>query len=249
MAAPFTAKTKLPPETEVYNPYSLFSLFIPPEMFATISLNTNRYAETKGAGPKSACPWHTTTTGEIKVFVGILVYMGVHNSHGIKNYWKTDLPGHNLGRFMGLNRLYQIKRYFHVSDPDPDFYDPAIEDDEDLREDQIWWHKVNPLAARFRTTCKQYWDPSSTLSIDEAMIRCFGRSVHTYKMPNKLIKQGYKLYSICDSGYTLYWVWASRAKSLVQVKKLQDLTKTGSMVLRLVTEALPPKKKHIQHLS
>jgi hypothetical protein len=76
------------------------------------------------------------------------------------------------------------------------------------------------------------------------MIRGFGRSYHTFKMPNKPIKQGYKLFAIADQGYILYWIWASRHKSLVEIKKQDDLTMTGSMVLQLVQEGLPPHRNN-----
>lgn len=59
-------------------------------------------------------------------------------------------------------------------------------------------------------------------------------------MPNKPIKQGYKLFAIADQGYILYWIWASRHKSLVEVKKHEagHLTLTGSMVVQLAQEGL-----------
>jgi hypothetical protein len=66
------------------------------------------------------------------------------------------------------------------------------------------------------------------------MIRCFGCSLHTYKMPHKPISQGYKLYALADHGYVWYWIWASRAKSIVEVVKQEGLTMTGSMVYQLL---------------
>ena len=78
------------------------------------------------------------------------------------------------------------------------------------------------------------------------MIRGFGRSQHTFKMPNKPIKQGYKLFAIADQGYILYWIWASRHKSLVEVKKHDagHLTLTGSMVVQLAQEGLPSQQNN-----
>jgi len=34
------------------------------------------------------------------------------------------------------------------------------------------------------------------------MVAFTGRSQHTLKMPNKPIDEGYKIYAICDHGYT-----------------------------------------------
>jgi hypothetical protein len=111
-----------------------------------------------------------------------------------------------------------------------------------LKPNQMWWYKVEPFASRLRVACLQHWKPSNAVSIDETMIRGFGRSYHTFKMPNKPIQQGYKLFAIADQGYILYWIWASRQKSLVEVTKHQSLTLTGSMVVQLAQEGLPSQR-------
>ena len=59
------------------------------------------------------------------------------------------------------------------------------------------------------------------------------RSLHTYKMPKKLIKQGYKIYGIADHGYIYNWVWSSREKGLQDVFNFPDLTKTACLVRSL----------------
>jgi hypothetical protein len=48
--------------------------------------------------------------------------------------------------------------------------------------DSIWWHKVEPLIGRFRQAYTQYYQPSDFVTIDESMIRCFGRSLHIYNI-------------------------------------------------------------------
>jgi hypothetical protein len=117
-------------------------------------------------------------------------------------------------------------------------FEPADAEEEALYDkdtlDSIWWHKVEPLCGRFRKACTEYYMPSDSVSIDKSMICCFGHSMHTYKMPNKPISQGYKLYALADYGYVWYWIWASRAKSMVEVVKEEGLTKTGSIVYQLL---------------
>ena len=102
----------------------------------------------------------------------------------------------------------------------------------------MWWYKLEPFASSLRTACLQYWKPSNAVSIDKTMIYGFGRSYYTFKMPNKPIKQGYKLFAIANQGYILDWIWASRHKSLIEVKKQKDLTLTGSMVIQLAEKGL-----------
>lgn len=57
-------------------------------------------------------------------------------------------------------------------------------------------------------------------------------------MPSKLIKEGYKVFALCDVGYTYNWIFASRSDSFVDLVLHPDLTPTGSAVFQL-TAALP----------
>jgi hypothetical protein len=66
------------------------------------------------------------------------------------------------------------------------------------------------------------------------MIRCFGRSSHTYKMPNKPIKQGYKVYGVADYGYIYSWIWSSKVFGIEDILLYDDLTNTGALVRSLV---------------
>jgi hypothetical protein len=88
MPEPFSPRIELPPEADIESPYSLFSLFISEELIALLSLNTNNYAKAKNAG-QSGRDWHETTTAEIKIFLAILIYMGVHISPRDEDYWQV----------------------------------------------------------------------------------------------------------------------------------------------------------------
>jgi hypothetical protein len=44
------------------------------------------------------------------------------------------------------------------------------------------------------------------VSIDEMMIWFFGRSKHTFKAPNKPIKEGYKIFALYKAGYTYHFM-------------------------------------------
>jgi hypothetical protein len=246
MATPFSPTVYIPSTANILSPYSIFSLFIPENIYSTISTNTNIYALQKGAGLTSlhGRTWCDTTANEIKIFIAIVLYMGVHRSPRMEDYWSsTKKPHHLPADYMSQKRFEQIKRYLHISNPlcpSAISYEPKDPTDEATTDGlylgQIWWNKIEPLASQFRAACTAYYTPSSTVSIDESMIRCHGRSQHIYKMPNKPIKQGYKLYGLADHGYMWYWLWASRTKSLVEVviDKNPTLTKTGSMVLQLL---------------
>jgi hypothetical protein len=52
-------------------------------------------------------------------------------------------------------------------------------------------------------------------------------------MPNKPIKQGYKIYGIADHGYIYNWLWSSREKGLQDIVLHPGLTNTGCLVRQL----------------
>jgi anaphase-promoting complex subunit 8 len=70
------------------------------------------------------------------------------------------------------------------------------------------------------------------------MVRCFGRILYTYKMPNKPIKQGYKIFALAEHGYIWTFSWSSRQLGIEEMFKWPGLTPTGSMVVEFVTAGL-----------
>jgi hypothetical protein len=88
-------------------------------------------------------------------------------------YWNTDFnkgPLHSIPSHISLRRFEQIKRYCHISCPISDqqrgYYLPS---------NKIWWYKVEPLASTLQASFQRHYSPSSEVSIDELMVRCFGR--------------------------------------------------------------------------
>ena len=102
-----------------------------------------------------------------------------------------------------------------------------------------WWYKLEPMMSTLRSNFERYWRPGSNVSIDEMMIGFFGRSMHTQKMTNKPIKQGYKMWALCDRGYLYTFMWNSRVLGIGELQKHRDLTPTGSMVLQLAKRLHP----------
>jgi hypothetical protein len=104
--------------------------------------------------------------------------MGIHKEPNIEEYWQKDITKglvYSPALYMTLKRFQQIKRYLYISCPAED------------EKDKQWWYKVDPLALSFKEAAEKHYQPGSNISIDKTMIRCFGRSKHTIKMPNKPI--------------------------------------------------------------
>jgi hypothetical protein len=96
---------------------------------------------------------------------------------------------------MPISWFQQIKRFLHISDAKDN-----IQQRKHSTNDE-WWYKLEPLVSELQHSFVQFYTPSSEVSINELIVQCFSRSIHTYKMPSKPISQGFKLYTIADHGY------------------------------------------------
>ncbi len=134
--------------------------------------------------------------------------MGVHQESRYRIYWELDReegPQHSIRNYISINRYETLRRYLHISDPIQLPPEPRDEEEEKTLTPKIikklWWWKLKPLISRFRDTYQTYYISRNDVAIDEIMVRFFGRSLHTYKIPGKPIKQGYKIFALADRGY------------------------------------------------
>lgn len=230
----------LPAEFPSYNsgkraqltPRSFFQLYFSDAEFDTLAKNTNAYAEHKNAG-QGGRRWKATTAGEIMIFVGLLIYMGVHKAR-IGLYWEGshEFPVHDITRYMSKFRFEQLKRYFHVA---------PVQATSQSRPSGHWTEKLQPLARNLEKRFQAYMVPGSSVAIDEMMVRFTGRSVHTVMMRAKPIPQGFKMLALCERGYTYAFMFTSRVDkfsdlkdSLYQGPSKQSLSPTSHAVFQLM---------------
>jgi hypothetical protein len=205
-ARPFDVRT-LP--NYVQKPIHYFELFWTSEVWTTLVNNTNAYAEYKVANYKDPGKrlrwWKPITLYEMRVFIALLIYIGIVGTSNIRSYWaKGSNTTHKPMGFMALFRFEQIKRYFHVSLPPTP---PTTSTRVPLRD----WHlKLEPLASLLRTKFQAFVVLGQNISFDEMMVPFSGRSKHTLKIKNKPIKEGFKVWALCDHGYLWDFVFYSR---------------------------------------
>ncbi|KAI3655789.1 hypothetical protein MP638_005583 [Amoeboaphelidium occidentale] len=82
---------------------------------------------------------------------------------------------------------------------------------------------------------RKYYSPSSKVSIDEMMVRFGGRSKDRYRIQGNPISEGYKIFALCDSGFTYSFLFASsREKTLLEEDFTgEQLNETQKEVLTL----------------
>jgi hypothetical protein len=148
---------------------------------------------------------------------------------------------------MDLKDFEQIKRYLHVSYPEPPTAAMPDRDPDTDPDDAVWYRKVawlfNELTQRFR----KYRTVGTRVSIDEAMVMYTGRTLHKYHMSNKPIPEGYKLFVLAERGYVhaIYPdtpVRTSRA-GLIVPNDPGNLSHTSQLVIH-VLNTLPRHKHH-----
>ena len=166
-------------------PIDYLHLFLTDDLWQTITTNSNRYAafQHRTNLKERHRAWKNMIPEELRVFVGALIYMGIHKEPQIKDYWNTDIHLgllHTIPFHMSLRRFEQIKRFLHISDAEDDIRQGRDNSPE-------WWHKLKPLTSALQHSFMKWYTLSSIVSMDELMVRCFGRFIHTYKMLSKPI--------------------------------------------------------------
>ena len=66
-------------------PGSFFSLFFPVTEFESLANKTNLYATSKSAGDYGQ-QWWDSSSGKLMIFVGVLIYIGVHKLMRVGQY-------------------------------------------------------------------------------------------------------------------------------------------------------------------
>jgi hypothetical protein len=99
-------------------PEAVFRRFLTNSLLKTIAKHTNEYAATNRDEdpPAGDRAWWDVTSEEFGVWIGIFLYMGVHQSPAIADYWKHDdqNPLHPIRTHMSRTRFEQIKRYLNI---------------------------------------------------------------------------------------------------------------------------------------
>jgi len=214
------------------HPFDMFSKFFCKDILETIAKHTNMYAIKKGATIASGRHWKPVDATDIQMFIGVLVYMGVHRERELKDYWENDLtkPRHPISQYMSQLRFEQIKRYLHVCDP------------EGLNGSDFFFNKLEPLWTHFATVAKQIWKPGCRLSVDEMMVPCMGRCSETVRIKNKPIGQGFKIWALCERGYVYAFIPHSNKFKWREIEAYKGKLMHASAVVARLAEMLPPSE-------
>lgn len=133
------------------------------------------------------------TVEEVKVFIGFLLFAGYHKLPAEKLYWSEDedvgIP--IIKKAMSRNKYQKLKTLLHFQDNDL-----ANENKHDRG------FKIRPILKMVNESFQKFGIFEENLSIDEMIVKYYGRSGLKQFIRGKPIRFGYKLWSLCGaSGY------------------------------------------------
>lgn len=198
-------------------PLKLFSQLFTHELMELIVFQTNLYATQAG---KNFIP---TTIDEIRVFLGINLYMGIKRLPSYRDYWSTspDLHDEFVSKLMTVKRFSFLLSHLHLNDNIlmPRRGMPGF--------DKLY--KLRPMLSILSKTFEDCYRPHQKLVIDECMVKFKGRSSLKQYMRDKPVKRGYKIWMLCDeSSYNL--------KFQIYTGKVEGSNREFNLGERIVTD-------------
>ena len=128
------------------SPLDLFQYFFSMDIWDTLCTNTNLYQAFKSTSTQP--PAKDITVGELQVWIGLIIYMGVLVLPSIKDYWGGTTRQDQM-KSMSLQRFEYIKRYFHISATSSE---PRV--DNHLPE---WYMKLEQVASSILTKFRKVY--------------------------------------------------------------------------------------------
>ena len=156
-------------------------------------------------------PWYDVDRDEMKVFVGMLIEMGICKLPRLEMYWSTTnkYTTPELRKVMPLVRFEQIWRFLHLNDSSKQV--PHSQPGYDAL------YKVRPLIDLVAPKLESEYNPHEQVSIDEAMIKFKGRLGFKQYIKAKPTKWGIKVFVLSDAtnGYVCkFQIYTGKNSSL-----------------------------------
>ncbi|CAK9832798.1 PiggyBac transposable element-derived protein 4 [Anthophora retusa] len=178
------------------DPFELYKLFATDSILQLMVEETNKYSIQCGFSAnrrKHELSWEPITISQMKVFIAILLIMGIIQMSDIRLYWyeKKMCGNERIKNVMKRNSFLAILKCIH-------FCDNTTSETEDPL------NKISKIVTEIISTFKNTLKPGKTVVIDESMIPWRGRLRFRQYIKGKRHKYGIKVYKLClPSGYTI----------------------------------------------
>lgn len=229
---------------EESTPYEIFRLYFDDEIIDLLVTQTNlyydQYIQTKGLDNlpifSRARSWRPVDFPEMKVFLAIVIFMGLVRMPNYDMYWSTHdlILLKHLTSYMSRDRFLNILSFLHAADnsqapvrDSPDF-DPG--------------YKIRELSVKLVQKWQNKYQPHREISVDETLVPFKGRTKLLQYIPSKPHKWGIKVWTLADSTSSYVYNW-----QLYTGKMRDDNTGRGA-AHRIVMSLCEPLLQNGHHL-
>lgn len=176
-------------------PIDFFLLFVDDDIMNLMVQETNKYASQKAERTNllqaRIRQWKDTTTDELKIFLGIQIWMGLVQMPSVTSYWcKNILYSNEIKSLMSRNRFELLLSHWHFAD------NQSTDTSHRL-------YKIKPLLNHISQKFQNAVTPSRNVCVDETLVPFRGRLSFLQYIKNKRHKFGVKVFKLClEQGYT-----------------------------------------------
>ena len=172
-----------------------FGFFITPAMVDLIALETNREAkrsvrEWNNENPENPRHWKEVDSTEIKAFIGLCLYAGLHKSNHepVSLLWSGNEGRPIFTTTMSRNRFTTILKFLRF---DNRATRQERQDDDKLAPFRDLWNL-------FQAQLPKFYIPGPDLCVDEQLVAFRGRCGFRQYLPSKPAKYGIKIWWCCE---------------------------------------------------
>ncbi|XP_060801114.1 piggyBac transposable element-derived protein 3-like [Amyelois transitella] len=179
-------REKMVSDLKDLNPVAIFEKMFDNEIISMIIQNSKLYSAQKNKHD------FDITEEQLKTFLGILLLTGYHTLPRERLYWSLDEDCNVpiVSKAMTRNRFLEIKKFLHFCD------------NEVAAETSDKMFKIRPLGDILMKKYMQWGIFHTNLSIDESMIKYFGRHPSKQFIRGKPVRFGYKNWMVSSAdGY------------------------------------------------
>ena len=224
---PFQANPGVLIKTEEnLQPNFFFEVFLNDEVIEFFVAETNSYAEKVCQNmviKRSSLfrKWEPTNATEMRVFVGLVLHMGVINLPRLSDYWSNDpmYKTYLRSKYMSRNRFYLLLHFWHF----------------EINGNNERLNKIEFLMNHWNNTMKRIYCPNENFSLDESVVLWRRRTIFRQYIKGKKHKCGVKFYELCESDGLIL---RSFIYSGLPYPDTHDLGQTGAIVLKLMEDFL-----------
>lgn len=221
------------------SPIEYFQLFVTDEILEKIVFETNLYFQqtytylnlnNKIKKRSRIKRWKTIDLKELKTFIGIVFWTGIHSNNDLRKNWNinNDLHSTKFNNYMSSDRFSIIMRYLHLCNND-NFYksDP--------------FNKIRVFVEEVRKNWTLFYTQGDKLNLDETMIKFKGKCSFKQHIPDKPVPWGIKAYLLCDSQY-FYCIDIYLYTGKKNYESIPGFTTTENLVINLMKPYLNQNK-------